>query len=134
MDETKEACLICTSKGITKATKLFQKKICFFLCCQGLTSQTRCYVNNSSLPSAIYPVSHSDELSNPTLHSFQLSETISSNECGKQYKGFAAFQQNDEPQLFTQAKSNNLAKDPVPPKCSDELLGSGLKTTYWLVK
>ena len=65
----------------------------------------------------------------PTCHGFQLSEneSISSCEDSEQCEDFVVSQQNDEPQLFTQAKLNDLVRELDLPKSSAELLGSRLK-------
>ena len=95
----------------------------------GLTSKTRSSVDYPSLPSAIQPVPHSDELPIPTFHGFQLSERefISSSEDSERCEDFVACQQNDEPQLFTQAELNDLVRELDLPKSSAELPGSRLK-------
>ena len=112
---------------------------CYFCAVKttGLTSKTRSSADYPSLPSAIQPVAHSDELPIPTFHGFQLSESesISSSEDSKQCEDFAVSQHNDEPQLFTQAELNDLVRELDLTKNSAELLGSRLKEkTCWLLK
>ena len=95
----------------------------------GLTSKTRSSVECPSLPSAIQPVPHSGELPILTFHGFLLSESepLSSSEDNEQCEDFVVSQQNDEPQLFTQAELNDLVRKLDLPKSSAELLGSRLK-------
>ena len=81
------------------------------------------------MPSAIQPVSHTDELPVPSFNSFQLSESdlASSSEESDRCEEFIVSSQSDEPQLFTQAELNDLVRDLDFPKSSAELLGSRLK-------
>ena len=100
--------LIWNSDGMTKATNHtsdYLLLLCCLLCYNCLTFKTRSSVDNPSLPSAIQPVPHKHELPTPTFHGFQLSESeaMSSNKDSEQCEDFAVFQQNNEPQLFTQA-------------------------------
>ena len=66
---------------------------CYFCAAKttGLTSKTRSSVDYPSLPSAIQPVPHSDELPIPTFHGFLLSESesISSSEDNEQWEDFS---------------------------------------------
>ena len=88
---------------------------CYFCAVKttGLTYKTRSSVDYSSLPSTIQPVPYSDELPIPTFHGFQLSESesISSSEDSEQCEDFVVSQQNDEPQLFTQAELNDFVRE-----------------------
>ena len=81
------------------------------------------------MPSAIQPVPHNVELSVSTFYGFQLSksESISTSEKSELYEDFVVSHQNDEPQLFGQAKLNDLVRKLDLSKCSAELLGPQLK-------
>ena len=104
---------------------------CYFCAVKttGITSKTRSSVAYPSLPSAIQPVPHSNEVPKPTFHGFHLSESesISSTEESELYEDFVLVHQNDEPQLFTQAELNDLVRKLDLQKISAELLGSRLK-------
>ena len=114
---------------------------CYFCAVKtaGLTSRTRSSIKYPNLPSAIQPVPHCDELPIPVFHGFYQSETESesksSSEESDRCEEVVVSSHNDEPQLFTQAKLNDLVHDLYLPKSSAELLGSQLKEkTCWLLK
>ena len=98
---------------------------CYFCAVRvtGLKSKTRSSIKYPSLPSAIQPVPHTDELPVPNFNSFQLNESdlASSSEESDRCEEFIISSQSDEPQLFTQAELNDLVRELDFPKSSAEI-------------
>ncbi|XP_042233503.1 uncharacterized protein LOC121873827 [Homarus americanus] len=93
----------------------------------GFNKKTKDHIIYPDIPSAIRPVSHSDDIPVPvppdTWEISSEADTSDTNEMEVDYEPPT----NDDPKLFTQVELNDLVRDLNLPKESAQLLGSRLK-------
>ena len=98
----------------------------------GMTSKTRSFIQYPNLPSALQPISQSNELPVPVFKALEIPDSESdfvptedTKDIDEEFDAPGRF--GGIPQLFTQADLNDLVRDLDLPKNSAELLASRFK-------
>ena len=98
----------------------------------GMTSKTRSFIQYPNLPSALQPISQSNELPVPVFKALEIPDSESdfvptedTKDIDEEFDAPGRF--GEIPQLFTHADLNDLVRDLDLPKHSAELLASRLK-------